>query len=109
LKCCGKDIKQFETLFLYDTIDLTSRCVYIGCCPNCGAKIVEYIYYDASKRHYNRHRPKRKDVEKFLREIKTNPYLTVSKDFKRGSKSNMNWYYQRNGNIYDFNEVLQKV
>lgn len=109
MRCCGREIKQFETLFLYDTVDLTDRRVYIGYCinDNCKAKVVEYVFYNRLKQKYERHRPKRKDVENFIREIKTNPYLTVSKNIKKGSKDNMYWHYQKAGNIYDFNETLK--
>lgn len=50
---------------------------------------------------------RQKDIQTVIAKYKKEPYLSnVITYVKQGSKSNMNWKYHRNGNIYDFNEVL---
>ena len=107
LKCCNRQCFTTETISLYDTVDKIHRVLTHGVCKLCGKEKAQIIYFDIPKQKFIYENIRQKDIKAVISKYKREPYLTnVIMSIKQGSKANMNWKYHRNGNIYDFNEVL---
>ena len=81
----------------------------VGTCknPKCLAKVAELTWFDVKKSKFQYFKPKKKDVEKFINICKKYRYMdTPLKNIKQGTKANLYWKYQKNGNIYDLNNTL---
>lgn len=113
LKCCNKLCQLIETIPLYDTETRRHRVLSVGRCknPKCGCVKAEFVYYDITKGKFITQPVPKQEVAKTIEQFKKAPYLNnYPTKIKYGSKDNMNWKYQKDGNMYDFNNVLiQKV
>lgn len=109
LKCCNKLCQLIETITLYDTITQRHRVLVIGRCknPKCGCLKGEFIYWDTKEGKFIHNSIPKSDLKEVIARFKKYPNLTYQKDTKkRGSFTNMNWRYQKNGSMYDFNDML---
>lgn len=113
LKCCNKLCQLMETIPLYDTETRRHRVLVVGRCknPSCGCIKAEFMYWDTKKEKFIYQPVPRSEVAATIEKFKKSPYLmNYPSKIKYGSKDNMNWKYQKDGNMYDFNNVLiQKV
>lgn len=107
LKCCNRQCVTQETINLYDTIDKRHRVIILGVCKKCGKRKAQLIYFDIPNGVFRYENIRQKDINIVVAKYKQEPYLSnVITSLRQGSRANMNWKYHRNGNIYDFNEVL---
>ena len=109
LKCCNRLCQILETVPLYDTETRRHRALVVGRCknPNCGCIKAEFIYWDMNKEKFIYQRIPKDEVKEVIDKFKKSPYLiNYQTSKKQGSMANMNWKYQKNGSIYDFNEIL---
>lgn len=109
LKCCNRLCQLIETVPLYDTETRRHRALVIGRCknPKCGCIKAEFIYWDMTKEKFVYQKIPKKDVKEVIEKFKKSPYLiNYSTSKKQGTMANLNWKYQKNGNIYDFNDTL---
>lgn len=107
LKCCNCQCLTKETISLYDTVDKTHRVIIHGVCKKCGKHKAQLVFFDIRRERFIYENIRQKDISSVIAKYKREPYLSnVITSVRQGSKSNMNWKYHRNGNIYDFNEVL---
>jgi len=113
LKCCNRLCQLIETVPLYDTETRCHRALVIGRCknPKCGCIKAEFIYWDKNKEKFVYQKIPKKDVKEVIEKFKKSPYLiNYETSKKNGNFANMHWKYQKNGNMYDFNDVfIEKV
>lgn len=113
LKCCNKQCQLIETIPLYDVEHKRHRALVVGRCknPKCGCIKAEFMYWDMKKEKFIYEPIKRENIAKTIEQFKKAPYLNnYPSKILYGSVSNMNWKYQKDGNMYDFNNVfIQKV
>ena len=110
ITCCRKSMFEIESILLYDLTEKTHRVLSVYQCrnPKCKNKKATITYFDKIKGKFIKENIPQKNLEKTIQAYKKSPYLSdINKTFKQGSKSNMFWKYQRDGNIYDFNEIKQ--
>lgn len=107
MKCCNRVIKEHkEEIILFDVGQHINRFIRVYDCTHCGRERAELRYYDQEKGKFIYDTPKAKHTKDFIEKFKKEKYLTnVITHIKIGSKGNMNWLYQNNGAIYDFNGV----
>lgn len=112
MKCCGREILDLsDDFYIFDNMEFSDRHVTAGFCTNtkkCGQFVAQLLQYDKKKNKYDREKKTGKNAEKKLKFWKDNRYIEVFKTPKQGVKSNMDWLYQQNGNIYDFNGTLRE-
>lgn len=109
LKCCNKICQLVESIALFDTEKQKHRVLVVGRCknPKCGCLKGEFIYYDVRKEHFLHEAIPKNKLREIVSKFKKFPNLTYVNDKIRfGSLANMNWKYQKNGGIYDFNNTL---
>lgn len=108
LKCCNRLCQLIETIALYDTETQIHRALVIGRCknPKCGSLRGEFICWDRVQGKFVYTKIPKAELKAVITKFKQSPFLVYQKNAKFGTMSNMNWKYQRNGNIYDFNETL---
>lgn len=96
-----------ETINLYDTEDKRHRVIIRGKCKVCGKQKAQILYYDTKKEQFIYENIRQKDINTVIAKFKREPYLSnVITSIRYGTKTNMFWKYHKNGNVYDFNEVL---
>lgn len=109
LKCCNKVCQLIESVPLFDTKTQRHRVLVVARCknPKCGCIKGEFIYWDTVKEICIHEQIPKKELREVISKFKKFPNMTYYKETKkRGTFSNMNWKYQKNGNIYDFNNTL---
>lgn len=109
LKCCNKLCQILETVPLYDTETRRHRVLVIARCknPKCGCIKAEFIYWDMKQERFCYVKIPKNKIKETIDKYKKAPYLIeYIAPKKQGSLSNMGWKYQKNGNIYDFNDIL---
>ena len=110
LKCCNKICQLVESIALYDTEKQKHRVLVVGRCknPKCGCLKGEFIYWDNIKQRFFHEQIPKQNLKEIITKFKKFPNLTYIRTDKirYGSMSNMHWKYQKNGNIYDFNNIL---
>lgn len=109
LKCCNRLCQLIETVPLYDTETRKHRALVVGRCknPKCGCIKAEFMYWDTVKGKFIYQPIPKNEVAKTIEQYKKAPYLNnYPSKIKYGSKDNMNWKYQKDGSIYDFNNVM---
>ena len=109
LKCCNKVCQLLESIPLYDTETQRQRVLVVARCknPKCGCIKGEFIYWDIAKKVFIHEMIPKKKLREVISKFKKFPGLTYYKELKkRGTFNNMNWKYQKNGKIYDFNNTL---
>lgn len=108
MRCCIEINDKPREINLYDTQKYSERILKIWQCPVClGLKALVEQYNNFTKRYeYDKPKNKKKTAE-FIRQYEKEPYIEfIPVSIKQGTFSAMHWKYQRNGNIYDFNECL---
>lgn len=109
LKCCNKVCQLLESIPLYDIENQRHRVLVIARCKNskCGCLKGEFIYWDLQKSKFIHEKIPKQELKDVITKFKRYPNLKYIKETKkRGTFNNMNWKYQKNGNIYDFNNTL---
>ena len=108
LKCCNKICQLLESVPLLNTANKVHRVLVIGRCknPKCGCLKGEFIYWDKIQKKFIHESIPKKNLREIIQKYKKLPFLDYQKGVKYGTMANMNWKYQKNGNIYDFNNVL---
>lgn len=109
LKCCNKLCQLIETIALYDTKTQRHRVLIVGRCknPKCGCLKGEFMYWDTEEQKFIYDKIPKKELKEVITKFKKYPNMIYYKELKkRGTFNNMNWKYQKNGNIYDFNDTL---
>lgn len=109
LKCCNRVCQLIESITLFDTDNQRQRVLVVGRCknPKCGTLKGEFIYWHTVKQTFIHEAIPRKDLKEIINKFKKYPNLRYYKEPKiNGTFNNMHWHYQKNGNIYDFNETL---
>ena len=113
LKCCNKLCQLIETVPLYDTETRRHRALVVGRCknPKCGCLKAEFIFWDMKKEKFIYQKVPKNEIKDVLEKFKKSPYLiNYQMSKKTGNMANMNWKYQKNGNMYDFNNTfIEKV
>lgn len=109
LKCCNKICQLIESVPLYDTETQRQRVLVVARCknPKCGCLKGEFIYWDMKKSKFIHEMIPKNELREVISKFKKFPGLVYYKEIKkRGTFNNMNWKYQKDGNIYDFNDTL---
>lgn len=113
LKCCNKICQLIESIPLYDTENQRQRVLVVARCknPKCGCLKGEFIYWHTTKETFIHEAIPKQKLREIIKQFKNNPHLTYYKEQKKfGTMQNMSWKYQKNGNIYDFNNTfIEKV
>lgn len=108
LKCCNKLCQVIETITLYDTETQIHRALVVGRCknPKCGTLKGEFMYWDRVKGKFIYEKIPRNELKSVITKFRKSPFLVYQSKTKYGSMANMNWKYQKNGNVYDFNNIF---
>lgn len=108
LKCCNKLCQIIETIALYDTENQRHRLLVIGRCknPKCGALKGEFMYWDRKQEKFTYVSIPKAELKGVIAKFKKLPFLVYEKNHKYGTMANMNWIYQKDGKMYDFNNIL---
>lgn len=110
LHCCGQKFNCERMITPLDNDKYTNRSLEVGRCPKCGALICELIQYSRKLNKFITVRPRKKDTQKFIRQIETEPYQEKVYRIRQGSKSNMSWMTFDgliSNWVYDFNGIKQ--
>lgn len=111
LKCCSKEIRVLEEdFYILDNNAYSSRHVEAGYCtnPKCGVFKAQLTQYNNNIQRWDTINPKKKEAREKLAEWKEERYIPKLDYPKQGTRENMNWLYQENGNIRDFNGTLRE-
>ena len=85
----------------------------IGRCknPKCGCIKAEFIFWDMKKEKFIYQKVPKNELKEVIEKFKKSPYLINYQTSKKtGNMANLNWKYQKNGNMYDFNDTfIEKV
>lgn len=105
LYCCGIYFNENITKrYLVDTYNYSNRILEYGVCPKCGTKKAVLTQTNIYGKRIEI-KPKKRKVNSFIENCLSEK--EEKKIIKNGSKQNIYWTYQRNGKIYDFNEILK--
>jgi hypothetical protein len=116
MKCCNIEVKEYsKKMYLLDTAKYTDRIIYIGYCanPKCRTKVAELVQYNQTTERYEREKPKRKDVDAWIRAYENEPYRENIEEPKFGPYANMNWVNgvttKDSEFAVDFNNIIRLV
>lgn len=104
---CKIKFRHKDIWFLFDNKDFKDRCLYIFKCPVCKKQI--NVLHETRKADGKRFTDITigQKAEAFRKQISYQVnYTFKTLNIKYGTKSNMNWKYQKNGLIYDLNNTL---
>lgn len=113
--CCGvywssgdERIEDFRTLDLLETPLFSKRKIEIVTCPKCNHLRAELTQYNKQQKQWKNFKPKKKHTAEFIKAYESQPYIENLKNhIQNGTRENMNWLYQENGNIKDFNNTIR--
>lgn len=107
LFCCHRYFDNTEKRALKNTLTRTDQLLEIGTCPICKTKRVHYDYV-LNGRKQKPIEKKGKKADKLIKELSNQEYLEII-DLKvaYGTKTNMQWLFQTNGIIKDFNNTTK--
>ena len=97
MECCNREIPKSELtedFYLLDTKKYSDRHVTVGYCtnPKCKAKKAQLLQYNRQQKRYEREKPKkRKDIDDWVKALKSEPYRDTLKEVEFGSYADMNW------------------
>ena len=107
LYCCNKYFSNTEKRYLLDTHNKHNQILEYGICPRCNILKANLTYTDNLGTR-KESKPKKRKAQAFINECLTQPYYEL-KDLKEkfGTKNNMFWLFQSNGQAKDFNNVIK--
>lgn len=107
LYCCNKYYSNTEKKYLLDTATQHNQILEYGICPKCNILKAVLTFTDNLGRR-KEIKPKKRKAKDFINQCLNQPYYEL-KDLKEkyGTKNNMFWIFQANGQIRDFNNTLK--
>lgn len=96
MKCCNKEVKTIKIIPLFPVDNKVDRKLFVGQCQNdkCKRLIAVLSWYDITLGRYEYFKPKRKDVNRFIKEVEAEPnFHKVFEKLKQGTKARMGFAY----------------
>lgn len=107
LECHGRTLKDTRVINLFDTWIFSERIIEVGTCPICGKIKARMTFWDNKNKRYSYDKPKRREsVAEWVRKYEKEPYRENIPKVQQGSWINMQFHYQKNGNICDLNDNI---
>ena len=102
LYCCGEYLVPDRVIKLDDFGGRIQQKLEIAYCKKHGGKVCELSYFDIKTLSFKYTRPKRKDVDNFIKKCE-NQYSLLDKlnRFKQGTKANQAFVYGENVQLKD--------
>ena len=108
LFCCHRYFGETNKRYLTDTVSKINQFLEYGECPICKSKRIWYKYTNILASKEKEITLKGKKAESLLKDLLRQPYFDIKElKEKHGTKNNMFWLYQSNGQIKDFNNTLK--